>query len=290
VNRRILVFGDSHVHAIKEALELRGPGGTAIPIEVRRLLKSKATPSHRRGGGSLVARLRRAVGGLSPGGRGRSSEDWIGDTLLEHFLPIARRLSADDVLVSVIGGNQYAVFGTIQHPQPFDFFLPGSDPGEADPGVDLIPFRPLYQYFSESLRLGDGQTIAALRNSTKAQIVHLLAPPPKGENEYIEKHHDTLFAAAGISSLGVSPPALRMKFWELQNRAIEEICKELGVQTLAPPADAADPDGFLRRAFYAGDATHANGRYGELVLQQLERRFGPQQPADEQPAFAQAGA
>jgi hypothetical protein len=168
--------------------------------------------------------------------------------------------------------------------------LPGSGPGEIQPDVELIPFRPLYEYFSEALRLGDGQTIAALRNSTKAQIVHLLAPPPKRENDYIEEHHDTLFAAAGISSLGVSPPGLRMKFWQLQNRAIEEICVELGIETLAPPRDAADPDGFLKRTFYAGDATHANARYGELVLQQLEHKFGPPHPAHGQPSLAAAGA
>ena len=269
---------------------MRGPDGTALPIEVRRLLKSKATPSHRRGRRSLFGPLKRAVGGLSRGGGRPSSEHWIGDTSLENFLPIARRLSAQDVLVSVIGGNQYAVFGTIQHPQPFDFYLPAMGSGDIDPDVELIPFRPLYQYFAESLRLGDGQTIAALRNSTKAQIVHLVAPPPKRENEYIEEHHDTLFAAAGISSLGVSAPGLRMKFWELQNCAIEEICAELGIETLPPPADAADADGFLGRAFYAGDATHANARYGELVLQQLERKFGPQLPALEQPAVAAAGA
>ena len=275
----MVVFGDSHVHAIKEAVDARGAAGTAFPIEVKRLLKSKTIGSDatRR---PLVDRLKRAVRSVIRSGRPFSSgHQWIGDTSLEEFLPVARRLSPDDVLVSVIGGNQYAVFSTIQHPVPFDFCLPEETVPELNPDVELIPFRGLYDYFFTALQLGDGKTLEALRNSTRAKLVHLLAPPPKSDNRYIEQHHDTQFAAAGISSMGVSPPELRMKFWKLQNRAIEEICAKLGIDTLAPPTDAQDPDGFLSRPYYAGDATHANFRYGELVLQQLEGEFGDENSA-----------
>ncbi len=289
MSRRLVVFGDSHVHAIKEAVDARGNARTAVPIEVKRLLKSKTTspgPESRR---SLVERLRLAAHNLLRSGRPSfSNREWIGDTSLEEFLPIARRLRPDDVLVSVIGGNQYAVFSTIQHPVPFDFCLPEASAPKLDAGVELIPFRGLYDYFLTALQLGDGKTLEALRNSTRAKLVHLMAPPPKSDNGYIEQHHDTHFAAAGISSMGVSTPELRMKFWKLQNRAIQEICANLEIQTIPPPAEAQDADGFLSRTFYAGDATHANVRYGELVLQQLEREFG--RGNSPQASFARAAA
>lgn len=101
-------------------------------------------------------------------------------------------------------------------------------------------------------------------------MVHLLAPPPKADSDFIQQHHDSQFAADGIATLGVSSPQLRLKFWQMQNRALADICADLSIETIAPPAAACDADGFLSREFYARDATHANAAYGELVLQQLE--------------------
>ena len=138
------------------------------------------------------------------------------------------------------------------------FYCPTSREGTVS--AELVPFRTLYDYFASALREGDGKTIAALRESTSARMVHLLAPPPKKKNHFIEHYHDTLFASEGIQSRGVSSPALRMKFWKLQNVAIGEICADRQIATVPPPPAALDPEGFLARDFYAGDATHANAR------------------------------
>jgi len=248
--RNIVLFGDSHIHAIQDALKARGSDQGDVRIEARRLLKQKAN-------------ARRA--------RSSPKAGTIGDTSFEDFLAVAARLRESDVLVSVIGGNQHAVFGTIRHPVPFDFHSPEDPIAEKD--VSLIPYRTLYDQFVRGLRKGDGAVLETLRNATRAKVVHLLAPPPKHKNPFIELYHDTHFAAEGIERLGVSSPALRMKFWHLQNRALAEICGELGIELIPPPAEAVDPQGFLERSCYAGDATHANVKYGELVLADLERRF-----------------
>lgn len=269
---RILIFGDSHVQAIQDALKARGADGTTVPIEARRLLKAKSADDRGASKPSfgIANRVRRLFGG---GQTGRSGAT-IGDTSLEEFLAMARRLDETDVLVSVIGGNQHAVFSTIQHPRYFDFIDP-TKPEEVISGkFELVPYRALYNYFSSSLRRGDGVTILALKAATRAKVIHLIAPPPKKKNNFIEHYHDTHFASEGIANRGVSHHNLRMKFWKLQNRAVEEICSEQGIETLAPPPASQDPDGFLAREFYAGDATHANVAYGDLVLQQLEDRFG----------------
>lgn len=269
VTGRILIFGDSHVHAIQDALKARGSGGTSVPIEARRLLKAKG-PAESAERPRLLDRVR----SLFAGRPAESSAATIGDTSLEEFLAMARRLDEDDVLVSVIGGNQHAVFSTIQHPRYFDFIDPDNADEQISSKLELVPYRALYDYFSSSLRRGDGVTILALKAATRAKVVHLIAPPPKKKNNFIEHYHDTHFASEGIASHGVSHHNLRMKFWKLQNRAIEEICSEKDIETLEPPPAACDRDGFLARDFYAGDATHANVGYGELVLRQLEDRFG----------------
>ena len=263
VDGRVFVLGDSHIHAIKDALEARA-GDTAVPIEARRLLKMKPVteqPDKKLGIlDSALKRFRR-----SPSAREVAV---LGDISADEALGIVRSLGPNDVLVSVIGGNQHAVFSTIQHPQPFDFITPEGGPPAK--GAEMVPFRALYDYFRDSLRKGDGETIDTLRRSTTARMVHLLAPPPKRKNAWIEHYHDTFFASEGITRLGVSSPDLRIKFWRLQNRAIEEICADLGIEVMGPPPDGCDEDGFLARDCYAGDATHANVKYGELVLRQLE--------------------
>ncbi|HEY8592001.1 MAG TPA: hypothetical protein VIL42_03945 [Sphingomicrobium sp.] len=239
---RVLIFGDSHVHAIQEAARHRAAKGRETASDIRRLLKVK-------------------------------NDKTIGDTEFEDFLAQVGELTSHDVVVSLIGGNQHAVFSTIQHPVPFDFFLPGED--SAPSAGTIIPFRVLKEAFSVGIRNGDGRSLEAIRKSTNARMVHLLAPPPKGDNSFIENYHDTRFAAANIEARGVSPAPLRMKFWQLQNLVVEEICRELGIEVLPPPRSTLDENGFLLREYYANDATHANAGYGEAVLRDIEERFHP---------------
>ena len=268
---KIFFFGDSHIHAIQEALAVRERKGIVHRMEARRLFKAKQIKEPKESTPQTQSRLLAAFDWFR---RGRRQSEFaiIGDITFRAARRAVRKLGPDDVFVSVIGGNQHAVFSTIQHPQRFDFVLPGEDePAHASMhGAELIPFNTLYEFFRASLRDGDVQTIASLRMLTKARVVHLLTPPPKRDNSWIEQHHDTLFASEGIDRLGVSNPELRMKFWRLQNRALGELCAAVRVEVLGPPQEACDPDGFLIRDCYAGDATHANRHYGELVLKQLE--------------------
>jgi hypothetical protein len=244
---RMMLFGDSHSYAIQRAIERRQAKGRPVPLAVHRLLKIK-------------------------------NDRELGDTSFEDFLVMVGKLSPQDVVLSAIGGNQHAVYSTIQHPVPFSFFEPDSSaPIPAD--VSVIPYRILEANFAKGIRARDGASLTALRNATQARVVHLLAPPPKRDNEHIMRHHESRFAHENIAGLGVSPPELRMKFWNLQRRVLEDICEELGIEVLGPPAAAVDEDGFLAPEFYASDATHANPAYGELVVAQAEETFGAAEPA-----------
>jgi hypothetical protein len=243
----ILLFGDSHSYAIQRAIEKRIRKGRAVPLIVHRLLKEK---------------------------NGRD----IGDTTFETFLEIVGRLNKNDVVLSMIGGNQHAVFSTIQHPQPFDFFNFGSTAIGSD-AAELIPYRVLAELFAHGLRNRDGKSIEALRKATRARVVHVLPPPPKADNAFIERHHESFFSLQGIATTGVSPPVLRLKFWALQTRLLTKFCGKLGVEVMLPPAATLDPRGFLLPAYYASDATHANHIYGELLLREVERRYRTEREA-----------
>jgi len=236
----IVLFGDSHSYAVQRAIEKRKGKGFPVPLTVYRLLKEK-------NGGT------------------------IGNLSFEAFLRLVADLSPDDVVLSMIGGNQHAVFSTIPHPQPFDFYtVDGDSPASAD--VEIIPYRALSDAFATGLGKGDGKALEALRKATSARVVHICSPPPKADNDFIARHHETLFAQEGIASRGVSPPELRLKFWKLQVRILQRMCKRLGIEIMMPPARAVS-GGFLSPEFYADDATHANWLYGEQVIREVERRF-----------------
>ncbi len=239
---RIALFGDSHSHAVQRAIDKRVGKGLPVPLSAYRLLKEK--------------------NGIK-----------IGDTSFEHFQDIVRRFATEDVVLSMIGGNQHSVFSLIQHAQPFDFFTPDGRAGED--GSENIPYRALEDAFVQGLRRGDGASLEALRKATSARVVHIIPPPPKSDNAFIGQNHESRFAQ-DLQVRGVSSPALRLKFWNLQTRVLEDICSVIGVEVMLPPTRTVDEEGFLRPEFYARDATHANWLYGERVLREIEKRFVPQ--------------
>jgi len=238
---KILLFGDSHSYAVQRAIEKRQGKGISIPLKAHRLSKIK---------------------------NGKKQ----GDTSLEEFVEIIGKLTENDVVLSMIGGNQHAVFSTIQHPQRFDFLEPGGKP-VVEEGAVLIPYRALTSFFEKGIRNRDGKSLEALRQATSARLIHIIPPPPKGDSAFIQQYHESVFANEGITSHGVSSPVLRLKFWNLQTRLLKALCEDLGIEVMMPPKVSVDHKGFLARDYYANDATHANHFYGELLLREVEQRF-----------------
>jgi hypothetical protein len=235
----MLLFGDSHSHAVQRAINKREGKGQRVALSAHRLSKVK-------------------------------NGNQIGDTSFEEFLKLVQGLAPEDIVLSMIGGNQHAVLSMIQHPRPFDFFTP--DREAAAPGVEAIPYRALEDVFAKGLRGGDGKSLEALRKSTLARVVHVIPPPPKADNAFIQRYHESHFAR-DLPNLGVSPPELRLKFWRLQTKVLEEICAELGIEVMMPPPRTVDEQGYLRPEFYAQDATHGNWAYGERVLREIEHHY-----------------
>jgi hypothetical protein len=238
--RQALLFGDSHAHAVQRAIAKREGKGQPVSLAAHRLLKEK--------------------NGVR-----------IGTTSFEAFLKLIGNLRPKDLVVSMIGGNQHAVYSTIQQPQRFDFFSPDVDARDKNPS-ELIPYRALEDVFDHGLRTGDGRSLGALRAATVARIVHVLPPPPKQDNEHILRHHESSFAK-DLPQFGVSAPELRLKFWKLQRRVLVQICSELKIEVMNPPKRVVDHRGFLRPEFYANDATHGNWLYGEHVMREVERLY-----------------
>ena len=165
----------------------------------------------------------------------------IGDVALDTLPTVIGSLTESDLVASAVGGNQYAILGTIQHERPFDV-MEGAE--AVQPGCELIPVRVMESVFEERLKEKEEAKIRAIKDATKARVVHLSPPPPKEDNDFILKHHETLFAKEGIAVAGVSSPELRLKLWKIQDRMIRRMCDQIGVAFIPPPTEAVMPSGF----------------------------------------------
>lgn len=238
---RIIFFGDSHTVAVRSALS-GYPLPDNVQVTVHQLTKIK--------NGALTGTISHA------------------DAVL-----VCKHLSKDDLVVSMVGGNQHSVIGLVQHPIPFDF-ADGKGDVHVTEGVTLIPRSAMEGFFETGLRRNDCSRILQLAAAGAHRTVHLSPPPPKADEAHILKRVETAFLASGIFEKGISPAPLRQKLWQLQCKMLDKVLGEAGVDVLPPPLDTMTDDGFLDPAFYARDATHANAAYGGAVLRQVLTMVG----------------
>jgi len=234
----VCVFGDSHTDALKKAL--RKFHSDICSIQVFRYLKDK---------------------------NGKQ----LGDLTVEEIASLLSTLEEKDMVVSMIGGNQHQVFSLVQHPVPFRMFTKGEIVRLNDLPAVTIPYNQIWEYFESGLSSRDGSRIKQLKAAVKCKIFHLVPPPPKEDSVHVLKRHEAKFINAGIQEKGVSPAPLRLKIWQLQVDVLEKLTAEWGVTLLPNPTGTRCEKGYLDQEYYANDATHANMKYGELVLSQLEQ-------------------
>ena len=244
VKRKVVIVGDSHAYAIQKAIAAQKAADPEFVFEFEFEFEAYRFKRPKRGKG-------------------------FGDLTARQILRLIKKLTPRDVVVSTIGGNHHSAFGLIQHPVAFDVLLPGREEAVAE-GAQIIPSRAVSDYFVERLERGDIELVSQLASAAPCPVYHLAPPPPKRDDDFIRSNHETQFAARGLTDNGVSPAPLRYKLWKLQTDLTQRIYEKAGVKQLMPPQKALDEDGYLRPDFYAKDATHANKKYGTLVLRQIK--------------------
>ena len=197
----------------------------------------------------------------------------IAGVTVEASVEMLARASADDVLVSLVGGNQFNAIGLMQHPEPFNFFAPDSDNSDILPGEHLIPSPLIDDMFAKYAGKARRNFLVDAKSYFKGRLFHAVPPPPKSDNEFIRSHAETMFRDRGIETFGVTRPEVRLKLWQAQIRAMRRLYEPLGINVLMPPPESVDADGFLKRDYYGPDATHANEAYGRLVIAQVAALF-----------------
>jgi len=240
VTSKVLFVGDSHIHALKQALRRRSkePAGETQFVAMR----------------------------LS----GTKNGQAIGDLNESDIEKLVEPMGPNDLVVSCIGGNQHQKLALVQHPRPFDVFLPGEENDKFSTDVRVLPYQQVLAILERGIKYGrDGQRLRRIKAAATCEVLHLMPPPPKEDVQHVLANPESAFALAGIHELGVSPAKLRMKFWKIQMQALANLTDEMGLALLPPPPAAVTAAGFLDRPYYADDATHGNSAYGALIIDQI---------------------
>lgn len=268
--KRILLIGNSHLIALIDAANRRlGTDGRAawdLHIGYRdtafRRCEMQTPGAHL----SFILAGAKAPPFLKVGPAGTVA-------LGEEFFEVLREGSdalggMPDLVVSYLCGNEHSTFSIVEHAVPFDLFVDAGD--EACPAdgrlrqvipVDVVRreltarAQPVIVYAQMLRSVFPGR-----------EVLHVLPPPPIADERQLRANPE-IFGSL-FDTYGVAPAVLRRKVYKLFQQVLTERLLAAGARIVAPPPESI-VDGYLPAEWAVG-ATHADHRYGELVLRELE--------------------
>lgn len=253
MQKRIVVFGQSHVRALADGYELLARADEAPVETVFVVYRPEQTVTWKWDGSAFQRQVSR-----------------------DGPLEVLSTVDPTHVVLAW-GGNQMNLRALLATERPFDVLLPSSPDTVVDPDVDLIPCSVVQRYALE--RMNGNETLLSLIaecHTSGRSVVLLPPPPPLPEAATRERlDHGPHFAKV-LKELGASPATVplvpepvRQRLWVLLASAYATFAKEHGLATLEPPEDAFDDNGLLVADYWSEDPTHANGAYGASVLRRV---------------------
>lgn len=188
---------------------------------------------------------------------------------LDYF----RNYGPQVVLLS-IRGNFHNVFGLIENPIPLaigDSVFGAVPPVRSDEDRmrHFVPEGVARAFFSAKLNERAFVHLKPLvERFSEAKFFHLCSPPPSGDADHISAFPGVFRSKIG---LGVSPPALRRKLYDIHTDLFRQACLAQGISFVEVPDGVVDEDGIMLREFWNRDATHGNEAYGRRVLDQVRQ-------------------
>lgn len=174
-----------------------------------------------------------------------------------------------------IRGNYHNVFGLIENPVPLSIgdAHAGIIPGDPQARTrHFVPESMMRAYFSKTLAdLSFLHLDPLVSHFAPARMFHLSSPFPCGDSEHINAHPGVFRPRL---HLGVSPPSLRRKFFDIHTDLYRNACKSAGIRFVEAPQQASREDGLMKREYWSNDQTHGNSAYGRLVLNQIRELTG----------------
>ena len=219
-----------------------------------------------------LASERNGVSGISVHRLESKNRPYEQDTITAaEAVSIVKGSPADALIFLSTYGTYHNIWGLLRSGPDFDFLL---EPGDVpDPDADVrIPHRAVANAFEQ--RLVKPAFVRRIQKAARSRLYLLSTPPPKGDNAFmldrLMGQKKKSYRGKDVEEIGVERPQSRLKLWQMETRAIARWAAAEGMEFIGVPPEALDKDGFLDASFYS-DATHANERYGALVIDQICR-------------------
>lgn len=170
------------------------------------------------------------------------------------------------VLAVVWSGNQHNAHFLFEFDEPLRLH----DSGE--PGT-VVPASMISAVWESSLAGIETQ----LTDVKAEHLVLLGTPPPKAEEQIRaglnrEPNMLRLVAQAGesVDTIRITPSAVRVGLWKILQGDLEERAARIGARFVPVPSSTQTADGCLKPEYSGGDAAHANGAFGAVMLGEIE--------------------
>lgn len=255
VNNNILVLGHSHLNGLARAYRDFSQKGS-----------SAAAPF-------IASFLQLHQDAFLPNIITEKRKRRLHDGIEPHFQMVIKR-DQPEVIVSCVMGNEYNTLGMLNHPRRFDFYLPARPDLPTDESAEILPVDLVEDLIRSRLANSVALYLAMIsRAGANVAKIHMPPPPPVRETAHIETYPGQF--GEKVRQFGVSPPFFRLKMWKLTCEVLRKLCEEAGIIFYRLPDSVFDTDGFLARPFMNQDPTHANARYGRIILDNIARTSFP---------------
>ena len=183
-------------------------------------------------------------------------------------------VSGEDGRICLFWNGNEANVLSILPDEEFQIWLDDSE--DVDPtGVSVVTRANLESYFCDCLK----PLVLFLTGISNSSRVVLCSPPPPKSRDYLltvlkseEYFNRRLKAQTDLGKdLIILNDRERVLLHQIYLGELKKVSEQFGATFLETPRGAIADDGTLREEFSLNDCTHANEKYGVLVLEQLSR-------------------
>jgi hypothetical protein len=132
-------------------------------------------------------------------------------------------------------------------------------------------FRPSFEELKEIIPLlSDAASITLMNGPAPKPLTHI-------KNCILQETYFTDIAKSlgvDIGELVITSDSLRLELWNVLAGILANSAKNLGTNFLSAPALSRDAFGMLSQEYWASDVTHANSKYGMLLIEELWKLGG----------------
>jgi len=132
-------------------------------------------------------------------------------------------------------------------------------------------FKPSFAELSEIIpSLSKARNVTLMNGPAPKPLTHI-------QNCILQEKYFTDIAKSlgvDIADLAITSDSLRLELWNVLAELLADSAKNLGANFLSAPEVSRDAFGMLSPEYWASDVTHANSKYGTLLIEELRKLSG----------------